>query len=786
MSYRIYTTLGLAIVYALTALIGFLLQRPDWAVTLVWPPAGVALAAVLLLGRLALPGIFLGALATNLIALPAATQSSLIDLQSAAALRTLGVALIISATSILAAQVAATGLQRVVPGAPFWNSAAELLLGTVVIALACTIPASGGIGGLYILGLLPAHTSPAGWGMWWLANFCGMVIFTPLIYLAVRPWTTHPVESKRGSIIAPTLLNSAITAIALTTFFLLWSNETTRIQQSLTQASTVIAFNITQGLYSTGRDMKAIRALFYASEYVNTDEFRRYIDAQFGPRVASASALRVGWAPRIINREAWETEMQNEGQTGVRLYELGKSGQPAPAAQRDEYFPLQFIRPLVEGDLRTIGFDVGSDPVIRPTLERARDTGEVSMASPIEIFSDGVAGGAILICAPVYRPDSELDTVAVRRANLTGFALGVYLIDAVFDKALIRGRADIDLHLFDETLPVDEQCLATKTSPFRTHDTVIAPTVASLSRRLHGTALINFADHTWRVVAAPGVTYIADQRTWIPWIALALLVALGIIMSWILLQRMLAQKRIAVEHRMTEQALVKAQVANDSKEFFMAAAAHDIKQPLFALRILADTLLLSDPNASTVPLLKRLRNSIDQMSRHFDTLMDVGKFQNDSFEVNRTRFGLGEFSGRIDLEIAPLCAGKGLVWKLDMDDVMVFTDPELLLRLFRNILANAVKYTDSGEVCCSAKAHGDIVEVLISDTGIGIPAELQEEVFKRFVRLTAGTVGTTGAGLGLSIVEAISRALGLGLRMSSILGVGTRFSFRLPRVSARD
>ena len=129
MSYRIYTTLGLAIVYALTALIGFLLQRPDWAVTLVWPPAGVALAAVLLLGRLALPGIFLGALATNLIALPAATQSSLIDLQSAAALRTLGVALIISATSTLAAQVAATGLQRVVPGAPFWNSAAELYLG---------------------------------------------------------------------------------------------------------------------------------------------------------------------------------------------------------------------------------------------------------------------------------------------------------------------------------------------------------------------------------------------------------------------------------------------------------------------------------------------------------------------------------------------------------------------------------------------------------------------------------------------------------------------------------
>ena len=262
--------------------------------------------------------------------------------------------------------------------------------------------------------------------------------------------------------------------------------------------------------------------------------------------------------------------------------------------------------------------------------------------------------------------------------------------------------------------------MITKASPLRTHDTAVAPTLASLGRRANGTALINFADHTWRLVAAPGPTYIADQRTWIPWRALALLLALGLIMSWILLQRMLAYRRIDVEHRQTEQALAMAQAANDSKAFFMAAAGHDIKQPLFALGILADTLLLSDPAASTVPLLKRLRNSIDQMSRHFDTLMDVGKFQNDSFDVNRTRFGLGEFSERIDLEIAPLCASKGLVWKLDMDDVTVFTDPELLLRLFRNLLTNAVQYTDSGEVCCSAKAHGDIVEFLISDTGIGI------------------------------------------------------------------
>jgi signal transduction histidine kinase len=85
-------------------------------------------------------------------------------------------------------------------------------------------------------------------------------------------------------------------------------------------------------------------------------------------------------------------------------------------------------------------------------------------------------------------------------------------------------------------------------------------------------------------------------------------------------------------------------------------------------------------------------------------------------------------------------------------------------------------------VCCYAKANADAVEFLISDTGIGIAEEAQKLVFERFLRLESSGIGAAGAGLGLSIVKKIDEALHLGLQMSSVIGKGTEFRFRLLRV----
>jgi signal transduction histidine kinase len=191
---------------------------------------------------------------------------------------------------------------------------------------------------------------------------------------------------------------------------------------------------------------------------------------------------------------------------------------------------------------------------------------------------------------------------------------------------------------------------------------------------------------------------------------------------------------------------------------------------------------MSDSGAATKPIVENLKQGVTQMSEHFDSLMDVGRFHDGNFDVTRSLFQLREFSKRIDREIAPLCEEKGLRWHLNMADACVFTDEELLLRLFRNLLTNAVTYTVAGEVSCSATVQDGVVWFSISDTGVGIDEKLQAAVFEKFVRLEKSGIGTAGLGLGLSIVEKINKALDLSLKMESTPGIGTRFTFHLPKV----
>ncbi len=773
-SKSIYSTFWIALGYVAGARLGVLLALlPDWNVTLVWPPSGVALAAVLLGGRNALPGIFLGAFFATLIQQPPPLTPM-----------TFYVGLAISLAPALSAVAASGMLKRIVPKVPHASSAMDLLKGCIAIGVASTIAASAGIGILYVFGLVSANEVGVTWSLWWLADFCGMLIFGPIAWLVARLWKEHRSEFRPGPLVPAIMLNSVFAALALLAFMLLWNSEINNVSKSLAQESTVAANNVTQLLGTAGVDMEGIRSFLYASERVSADEFRRYNAAEFGNRNIDTGTQAVGWTPRVTNPEKWETLMHNQGQAGVQLYEVDNFGKRIPVTQRDEYFPVQYVQPTTRANLGLIGFDICSEKLRCAAFQHARDTGLLSMTGPI--FPDQLdeSAPAILLGLPVYRPDTILDTVAARRASHTGFAAGVYFIERLFDEALLEANTDIDVHLFDEAMPLGAQWYHTRASPFGAHvkDAMPPPTLANLRKGLNGASRIRVAGLNWLVVATPGQTYVQSHRTWAPWAALVLILALGIALSSIFIERITARKIVDDERKKTEQALKKALAANESKSYFMAAASHDIKQPLYALGILTDTLLMSDPGESAVPVLKGLRGSIDEMSEHFDTLLDFGKFQDGSFEVQPATFRLGAFSERLDFEIAPLCSSKGLTWNIDMDDVTVWTDQELFLRLCRNLLTNAVSYTHSGEVCCYAKANADAVEFLISDTGIGIAEEAQKLVFERFLQLESSGTGTAGTGLGLSIVKKIAEALHLGLQMSSVIGKGTEFRFRLLRV----
>jgi signal transduction histidine kinase len=769
---NIYITLGLALIYALTAQLGFQFSMlPNVSITLFWPPAGIALAAVLLIGWRALPGIMLGALGVSLWGLQAEPGAVM-----------LGAGLAISVATSSSALLAGYALKRISPQAPESLSAPKILLSFFVVAFACTIAASGGVGSLYFCGAIPADMLLVSWGFWWLGEFSSMIIIGPGLWLFIKSLTNSSKAIDPGPMGITLVITGVFGVIALLVFTVVWNFENDRMSNILSRDAVVTAEKLEEVFYTIQRDMEAIRALIYATERVDANEFQLFTSSILQGRKFGPVAQGVGFSPRVTNPETWETEMHLAGQTQVRLHEFNNSGQAIPVAQRGEYFPVQYIQPLTNVNKRAVGFDLGSEESRRGALQGARDSGNVTMVAPIFLVQLDSTKSAVLICVPIYAPGAVLDSV---EARLAGFASGVYLVDTLFDRAMSKSDEDINRHLFDEALSVDSQWYATRASSRGAKVEVAGsrPTLVGIKEGLSGIAMVHFSGYTWQVVTTPGPAFIQAHRTWIPWgVALSILL-FGITLSSILTERDSARRNVDAERRKTEKALRNAQAANDSKAYFMAAAAHDIKQPLYALSILVETMMMSDLEKSVVPIVKCLGKSIEEMSQHFDSLMDMGRFQDDNFGTHRAKFGLGELAARIDLEIAPLCAEKGLAWKMDMDDVLVFTDEELLLRLFRNLLMNAVSYTTTGEVCCSAKVENSVVEFLVSDTGSGIEEELQSAVFERFVRLKKTEEGATGHGLGLSIVQKISQALDLHLQMVSTPNVGTRFSFRLPAVS---
>lgn len=763
----------IAIAYLVFAYLGSLLALlPDSPITMFQPSAGIALAALLLHGYVAIPGIFIGALLTNIALAPETPDA---PIPSAGIFITVGLT--------VGPVIAAVLLKRFAPSAPIWGSARELVLGSLCIGIACLVSTSINVSTITYLGLLPERYPLDAYGMWWLGEFCGMLIFTSIAYLARNHiFPQGPDASHPGDIVTPSLVYASFVGASLASFIILWHIEGDQIKRALNLEASTVATSLSNTLATSGRDLESIRALVSARYPLDEDGFLEYAKVEFGSQNGYTAAQAIGWAPRVTDPRAWEVTMKSRGNPTAFLFETDSSGSRLPAAGREDYFPVELVYPIDDINRSAIGFDLGSESLRREAIEVARATGKLSMIAPIYLVQSEDRLPGMFMCWPIYREGNALPDARGEEVML-GIASGVYFIGTVLDTAIAEFGEDISLHIFESSQPDSEQWFYSRVSSQETRKIGETPLpLKELTDDFHGRAAIKFAGSEWTLIATPGPTYEFLIRTVMPWAILGLVLLLGMGVSAIIIERSYSKRRVDAERRNTENALHEARATNETKSYFMAAASHDIKQPLYALGILTDTLLMTSSDSKTRPIMKNLRKSINSMSQHFDTLMDVGRFQDGSFEAKISVFGLEDLANRIDLEIAPLCRDKGLLWSIEFDDENVRSDPELILRMMRNLLINAVRYTASGEVRCTAKKRGSFIEFEISDTGPGLSPDQQDLVFKEVVQIRANEIHTSVLGLGLSIVNRISHSLNLGLKMNTEPGEGTSFSFRLAAV----
>jgi Na+/proline symporter/CheY-like chemotaxis protein len=252
--------------------------------------------------------------------------------------------------------------------------------------------------------------------------------------------------------------------------------------------------------------------------------------------------------------------------------------------------------------------------------------------------------------------------------------------------------------------------------------------------------------------------------------------------SKLMLERRVAQRteELVRVNQALEKATAAAEEANIGKTRFIAAAGHDILQPLNAARLYASAISERAENKGQAELSRDLETALDSVEDIFKVVLELSQLDSGQLKPEIQVFRIQGILDRVRVEFEPQARQKGLELIIVPCSLSVRSDPHLLGRLVQNLVSNAIKYTASGRVLVGCRRKSGKLLFSVFDTGIGIAVADRDRAFNEFQRLESGVRAAPGLGLGLSIVQRIARVLGGQIRMESRIDRGTSFTFDVP------
>jgi PAS domain S-box-containing protein len=427
----------LALAYVLAGRLALLLAIPPGFASAMFPPVGIALAAVLMWGYPLLLGVFIG--------------STLMNLSIGGPLSGLGLAIAsaIALGTTLQCLLACWLIRRWVgfPN-PLTEERSIFLLLLIGGPLTCLLSASGGVASLYFSQLISAVQVPASWLTWWVGDSIGVLIATPLMFiLFAQPRALW--RSRLSNVGLPLLISCSIMVLI---FVRASHNEEQQLRERFHQQSKLIATAVKNRFELYSRTVQSIERLFAASEQVNSQEFSAFV-GNFPRLYPGVRAL--GWNLQVsqAQRPGYETAMQAQGFTGFHISERNAAGNFIAAGPRETYTPVTYIVPLAANS-KALGYDIGSESLRQQAMQRARDSGELAMTAPISLVQDAQQEPAVLLFYPVYQHATPAIDGPSREHALQGYATAVVQLSELIDAALSDyARGGFQLRLNDITNP---------------------------------------------------------------------------------------------------------------------------------------------------------------------------------------------------------------------------------------------------------------------------------------------------------------------------------------------
>ncbi len=518
----------LALAYAGAGWVALQLAVPPGYAAPAFPPAGIALSALLIFGLRLWPGIFLGSLIVQVLA------------NGSAAIETLSpvILLMIPAGATLQALAGALMAQRLV-GFPNPLDAP----GTIVRFLALVAPASClispsiAIPVLHFGGVIAAEDAGFNWWNWWIGDTLGVIIAAPLMFVFFgRPATDW--RSRRLGVGMPMILALLVLAFA---FRQVLDWEQVRVQTQFNRDTEHLTSQIRRRLEAQLDMMLSIKGLLAVSRDVTRAEFRAFVKPWLERYPGTQN---FGWSPLVADagRDALERAVRREGFTDFRILDRKPDGTTQPAARATEYLPITLLEPLA-ANLGVLGLNPLSLPATADAIGQARLTGRPAATEGFRLVQERAVQTGVVVYLAVPR---ESDGAAGAAAPLMGVISAVFRMDDALAGALGGANAaGIEICVADKSAASTGRRLSGPEGCEQ--DSWLK---AKLSRR----ADVEFAGRTWEMRLRAGNAYIVGIRTWVVWGTVAAgLLAVGLLGAFLLITTGNTRRIAALVERRTSE-----------------------------------------------------------------------------------------------------------------------------------------------------------------------------------------------------------------------------------------
>ena len=420
--------LVVAAAYAAAGRLSLLITAPTELFGTIWPPSGIALAALLLGGSRLWPGIWLGTIATVLWT--AIQRDDLVSLLPA-----LAIGVTLGAGASLQAVVGASLVRRFTQGRnPLDRQQDVLALLFWGALVGCTVGATLGALTLVFSGFLVGSNFLFAWATWWAGDTIGTLIVAPLVLL----WAERrPAWLRRR--LSVTIPLAATLAIVV----LLFLFATRREEEAIHTAFMERAQNFASVIHASCDDhLEALHSLTLVLSMLPSVGPRDFHTMVAGVLEHRPGIQALSWNPVVYRAGRAAFERGGDGRSGYPITERDPLGQLRPAAPRAEHVPALYIEPMADNE-RALGFDVASEPIRREALEQARDLGRLTATRRIRlVVQTGGAQHAVLLFSPVYSPGDPPASREERRQRLRGYATAALRMDQLVETAVKKLRPE--------------------------------------------------------------------------------------------------------------------------------------------------------------------------------------------------------------------------------------------------------------------------------------------------------------------------------------------------------